>query len=166
MASKLAEFSEQFIENNNINHLVNGTNNMTDFVPDFSNSKKALEEQLLNELRKLHEKDFGANQWSLSAKVSLAFVYICIIVVALFGNTVVILVLSKSHRMQTVTNKFLLSLAISDICMASFNMPVMLVFYIKHEWVVGEFMCKFSTYMQGVFIVASIFTLTAIAIDR
>ena len=74
--------------------------------------------------------------------------------------------LSTTSRVQ-VTNVFILSLAVSDILIATVNMPVQLFKYINNnEWTLGSFMCKMSRYLQGVVIVSSILTLTGIAADR
>ncbi|XP_060071521.1 QRFP-like peptide receptor [Ylistrum balloti] len=53
---------------------------------------------------------------------------------------------------------------------ASLNMPFHLHFIVMNEWLTGgktgEFLCKFTTYIQGITIVSSILTLLVIAIDR
>ena len=51
-------------------------------------------------------------------------------------------------------------------CTCSLNMPLQLWFHLTNEWTLGEVMCKFTNYVQGVTIVASILTLTGIAADR
>lgn len=93
-------------------------------------------------------------------------VYLVIIVVALLGNLLVILVIWADRKMRTVTNVLLVSLAGSDALIAGLNMPFQLKFLIENEWTMGEGLCKFTNYIQGVVVVTSIFTLTGIAIDR
>lgn len=48
----------------------------------------------------------------------------------------------------------------------SLNMPFQLRFHLTNEWTMGGGLCKFTNYIQGVTIVASIFTLTGVAADR
>ena len=92
--------------------------------------------------------------------------YVIIMTSSLVGNLVVIMVIMLFSKMRTVTNTFLLSLAASDMLIASVNMPIQLRFYLINEWTLGSFWCKASSYIQGVTIVSSILTLTAIAVDR
>ena len=104
----------------------------------------------------------------LSAEIKLVFVvlYVLIMLMSVVGNLFVVIVITKNKKMRTVTNLFLVSLAVSDMLIASLNMPFQLMFYVQNEWTLGDFLCKFVRYLQGVFIVASILTLTGIAIDR
>lgn len=99
-------------------------------------------------------------------KTMFTMLYVVIIVLALSGNLTTIFVIAFNREMRTVTNTFLLSLAVSDALIAIVNMPVQLKFYLQNEWLLGEVLCKLTSYMQGVVIVASIFTLTGLAIDR
>ena len=92
--------------------------------------------------------------------------YVVIMFLSIVGNSLVIVVIGRNQKMRTVTNMFLLSLAVSDMLVAVLNMPFQLNFYLQNEWTLGEFLCKFSKYIQGVVIVVSIFTLAAIALDR
>ena len=92
--------------------------------------------------------------------------YTIIILISVAGNSLVIVVVAKNSKMRTVTNTFLVSLAVSDMLIAVVNMPFQLKFHLQNEWTMGEALCKFSTYLQGAVIVTSILTLTGIAIDR
>ena len=125
-----------------------------------------LHKDIMNVLSLLTEDSFVPEELSKGSKAALALLYVTVMLLALLGNILVILVISSTDTMQTVTNRFLLSLAGSDICMAMLNMPMTLLFYLKNEWILGEFPCKFSQYLQGVFVTVNILTLTAIAIDR
>ena len=99
-------------------------------------------------------------------KVTFTVTYVLIMSLAIAGNLLVITVIARTPKMRTVTNTFLVSLAVSDLCIATLNMPFQLRFYMQNEWTLGEILCKFTKYMQGVVIVASILTLSGIAIDR
>ena len=127
---------------------------------------EVLREDVMGMVTGFSSDKFVPEKLSLGAKTALAFLYGIVVILAVFGNGLVILVISSAEKMQTVTNRFLLSLAVSDIFMAIINMPMTLLFYLKNEWIFGEFLCKFNQYLQGVFVTANIFTLTAIGIDR
>ncbi|CAG2202774.1 neuropeptide FF receptor 2-like [Mytilus edulis] len=85
---------------------------------------------------------------------------------ALFGNLVVIVVVLKYKWMHTVTNFFIVNLAIADILVAIFCVPITLLTHIFIEWRYGAVMCKVTPYLQAVSVCASVNTLAAIAVDR
>lgn len=74
---------------------------------------------------------------------------ICIFFLAIIGNFLVILTLIQNRRMRTITNLFLLNLAISDMLLGVFCMPVTLIGTVLRNFIFGEFMCRFLPYMQG-----------------
>ena len=96
----------------------------------------------------------------------LLVAFVVVICLSVAGNSLVVVVVARYKKMQTVTNAFLVSLAISDMLIAVVNMPLQLLWFLDNEWTFGEGMCKFSRYLQGVLIVVSILTLTGIAADR
>uniref|UniRef100_A0A3Q4AML5 Gastrin/cholecystokinin type B receptor n=1 Tax=Mola mola TaxID=94237 RepID=A0A3Q4AML5_MOLML len=69
-------------------------------------------------------------------------------------------------RMRTVTNSFLLSLAVSDLMMAIFCMPFTLIPNILEDFIFGAAMCKIVSYFMGISVSISTFSLVAIAIER
>jgi len=102
-----------------------------------------------------------------SALTAFCVLYVTIIVLALGGNCLTVLVVAVNRKMRTVTNVFLVSLAVSDALIAGINMPLQLhVYLLQNEWTLGEVACKLRAYSQGVVIVASILTLTSLALNR
>ena len=110
--------------------------------------------------------DYLPDDLPADLKSALVFAYVTIIVMAVLGNLLVIVIIVGHRKMRTVTNVFLVSLAVSDTLIAAVNMPFQLNFYVQNEWTMGETLCKLTKYIQGVVIVSSIFTLTGIAVDR
>ncbi|KAF4078380.1 hypothetical protein AMELA_G00198620 [Ameiurus melas] len=96
--------------------------------------------------------------WSLA--------YICVVLVAVFGNLVVIWIIVAHKRMRTVTNYFLLNLAVSDASMAALNTPVNFVYAAHGDWYFGDAYCKFHNFFPVAAVFASIYSMTAIAVDR
>ncbi|XP_032412799.1 cholecystokinin receptor-like [Xiphophorus hellerii] len=92
--------------------------------------------------------------------------YSLIFLLSVFGNLLIIVVLMLNKRMRTVTNSFLLSLAVSDLMMAIFCMPFTLIPNILEDFIFGATMCKIVTYLMGVSVSISTFSLVAIAIER
>uniref|UniRef100_A0A3B4WKD0 Gastrin/cholecystokinin type B receptor n=1 Tax=Seriola lalandi dorsalis TaxID=1841481 RepID=A0A3B4WKD0_SERLL len=92
--------------------------------------------------------------------------YSLIFLISVFGNLLIIVVLMLNKRMRTVTNSFLLSLAVSDLMMAIFCMPFTLIPNILEDFIFGASMCKTVTYFMGISVSISTFSLVAIAIER
>lgn len=79
----------------------------------------------------------------------LLIMYSIIFLLATVGNSLVILTLVQNKRMRTITNVYLLNLAISDLFLGVFCMPFTLVGMILRNFMFGEIMCKLLPYLQG-----------------
>ncbi|XP_077517671.1 cholecystokinin receptor type A-like isoform X6 [Amblyomma americanum] len=92
--------------------------------------------------------------------------YAIIFVCAVVGNSLVIITLVQRRRMRTVTNVFLLNLAVSDLLLGVFCMPTTLVGSILRNFVLGGAMCKLIPYLQAVSVSVSAWTLVSISLER
>uniref|UniRef100_A0A3P8RN33 Neuropeptide FF receptor 2 n=1 Tax=Amphiprion percula TaxID=161767 RepID=A0A3P8RN33_AMPPE len=108
--------------------------------------------------------DFYLHKPSVAAVFTIS--YLLIFLVCMVGNGVVCFIVLRSKNMRTVTNLFILNLAISDLLVGIFCMPTTLVDNIITGWPFGNVVCKLSGMVQGISVSASVFTLVAIAVDR
>ncbi|OAD61850.1 Neuropeptide Y receptor [Eufriesea mexicana] len=93
--------------------------------------------------------------------------YGTIFVVALTGNGLVCYVVHSSPRMKTVTNFFIVNLALGDILIALFCVPTSSIStLILQYWPFGSVLCSTFIYLQAVSVLVSAYTLVAISIDR
>lgn len=69
------------------------------------------------------------------------FLYAIVCIVGLFGNTLVIYVVLRFSKMQTVTNMYILNLAIADECFL-IGIPFLMMTIHSGEWTFGKGMCK------------------------
>ncbi|CAD5124352.1 DgyrCDS12641 [Dimorphilus gyrociliatus] len=92
--------------------------------------------------------------------------YSLVFFIAVVGNTLVILVVYRNSRMHTVTNYFIVNLAVADILVTVFCLPITLVNNLISGWRLGVVMCKVTPFLQGTSVSASVSTLVAIAVDR
>ncbi|XP_015602116.1 neuropeptide SIFamide receptor [Cephus cinctus] len=92
--------------------------------------------------------------------------YVLVFVVGLIGNSFVIAVVYRSPRMRTVTNFFIMNLAVADVLVIVFCLPATLMSNIFVPWILGWFMCKTVPYIQGVSVAASVYSLVAVSLDR
>ncbi|KAJ4926382.1 hypothetical protein JOQ06_008556 [Pogonophryne albipinna] len=108
--------------------------------------------------------DFYLHTSSVAAVFTVS--YLLIFLVCIMGNVVVCFIVLRNKNMRTVTNLFILNLAISDLLVGIFCMPTTLVDNIITGWPFGSVVCKLSGMVQGISVSASVFTLVAIAVDR
>ncbi|KAM3671965.1 LOW QUALITY PROTEIN: neuropeptide FF receptor 2-like [Ammospiza maritima maritima] len=92
--------------------------------------------------------------------------YLLIFLLCIVGNGGVCFIVLWSRHMRTVTNLFILNLAVSDLLVGLFCMPTTLLDNIIAGWPFGSLVCKMSGMVQGISVSASVFTLVAIAMDR
>ncbi|XP_053310926.1 cholecystokinin receptor type A [Spea bombifrons] len=92
--------------------------------------------------------------------------YSLIFLLCVLGNSMVIVVLIRNKRMRTVTNIFLLSLAVSDLMLCLFCMPFTLIPNLLKDFIFGSTVCKGATYFMGISVSVSTFNLVAISLER
>ncbi|XP_021488824.1 pyroglutamylated RF-amide peptide receptor [Meriones unguiculatus] len=100
------------------------------------------------------------------AKLAFALAGALIFALALFGNSLVVYVVTRSKAMRTVTNIFICSLALSDLLIAFFCIPVTMLQNISDKWLGGAFICKMVPFVQSTAVVTEILTMTCIAVER
>uniref|UniRef100_A0A8C5LHM8 Gastrin/cholecystokinin type B receptor n=1 Tax=Jaculus jaculus TaxID=51337 RepID=A0A8C5LHM8_JACJA len=105
----------------------------------------------------------GTRDLELAIRVTL---YAVIFLMSVGGNVLIIVVLGLSRRLRTVTNAFLLSLAVSDLLLAVACMPFTLLPNLMGTFVFGSVICKAVSYLMGVSVSVSTLSLVAIALER
>ncbi|XP_071585087.1 substance-P receptor [Heliangelus exortis] len=95
-----------------------------------------------------------------------AVAYALIVVVSVVGNVVVMWIILAHKRMRTVTNYFLVNLAFAEASMSAFNTVVNFTYAIHNEWYYGMLYCKFHNFFPIAAVFASIYSMTAVALDR
>ncbi|XP_043940339.1 neuropeptide FF receptor 1-like [Protopterus annectens] len=105
-------------------------------------------------------------QHSPGVAASYIISYLFIFALCMIGNSLVCFIVLKNKRMRTVTNLFILNLAVSDLLVGIFCVPTTLVDNLITGWPFSNAVCKMSGLVQGMSVSASVFTLVAIAVDR
>ncbi|KAH8419975.1 hypothetical protein KR009_004571 [Drosophila setifemur] len=108
----------------------------------------------------------GAGISTAAMPVWLIPSYSIILLFAVVGNLMVISTLLQNRRMRTITNVFLLNLAISDMLLGVLCMPVTLVGTLLRNFIFGEFLCKLFQFSQAASVAVSSWTLVAISCER
>ncbi|KAM4850034.1 gastrin/cholecystokinin type B receptor isoform X2 [Urocitellus parryii] len=105
----------------------------------------------------------GTRELELAIRITL---YAVIFLMSVGGNVLIIVVLGLSRRLRTVTNAFLLSLAVSDLLLAVACMPFTLLPNLMGTFIFGTVICKAVSYLMGVSVSVSTLSLVAIALER
>ena len=71
----------------------------------------------------MEEKETLIDRFNLSEKNYWAILLLVLCVSVVFGNVLVILSVVKERSLQNITNFFIVSLAVADLCVAGVVMP-------------------------------------------
>ena len=105
------------------------------------------------------------------ARASKITALISIIAISLIGNMFLIVITMRTRRMRTTAYRFVVNMAIADLCTAVINMPESVVIEVTNtdEWLpgaIGVVLCKLLPFCQQVCAFCSILSLLIIALDR
>ncbi|KAG6460120.1 hypothetical protein O3G_MSEX011786 [Manduca sexta] len=99
-------------------------------------------------------------EWVLIATHSIVFL------TGLIGNALVCIAVYRNHSMRTVTNYFIVNLAVADFMVILFCLPATVLWDVTETWFLGDVLCKMLLYFQSVSVTVSVLTLTFISVDR
>ncbi|KAK0087603.1 hypothetical protein PV325_000606 [Microctonus aethiopoides] len=146
--------------------------NNASWLPDDDSLTLALWPSLLNASYVFNDNDTIYEDFDELYDVPVGIIFllsICygsISILAVAGNSLVMWIVATSRRMQSVTNCFIANLALADIVIGLFAIPFQFQAALLQRWNLPHFMCAFCPFVQVLCVNVSVFTLTAIAIDR
>ncbi|XP_048576843.1 melatonin receptor type 1A [Nematostella vectensis] len=88
------------------------------------------------------------------------------ILVAFFGNTIVLWIVYKNPSLRTIPNLFVISLAVSDVIMSGFCAPMCLAILITGRDVLGDALCNLQGFLVTILARVSLWTMGLVAINR
>ncbi|ESO84144.1 hypothetical protein LOTGIDRAFT_108441 [Lottia gigantea] len=97
--------------------------------------------------------------------IVLVLCYVIVLFVGWIGNGLVIYVVARFSKMKTVTNMYVLNLAVSDV-MFIFSLPFLTTTTLLGYWVFDFVMCKIYFVLYSINVFTSVFTLTVMSADR
>ncbi|CAH1788321.1 unnamed protein product [Owenia fusiformis] len=97
----------------------------------------------------------------------IGIILCCLILLTILGNLLVIVSVVTFRKLRTLTNYFVISLAIADTLVAVLVMPFGVYQQVTNlQWGLGAVACKLSTCFDIYFSTSSIFHLSCLALDR
>ncbi|XP_023654148.1 somatostatin receptor type 2-like [Paramormyrops kingsleyae] len=100
-----------------------------------------------------------------TSTVVITFMYFVVCAVALSGNTLVIYVILRYAKMKTVTNIYILNLAVADV-LFMLSLPFIAIQLALVHWPFGEVICRVVMTVDSLNQFTSIFCLMVMSIDR
>ncbi|XP_005101265.1 pyrokinin-1 receptor [Aplysia californica] len=128
-------------------------------VAQFKNNTTDVTQLLLEKL--------GPRRRDLASVILLTIVYSIIFLSGVVGNVCTCLVIAKTHSMQTTTNYYLFSLAVSDLLLILIGLPPELYsIWEAYPWRLGEAFCYLRQSVLESTSYASVLTITAFTVER
>ena len=85
---------------------------------------------------------------------------------SVFGNVLVCIVIYRSRRVQSTTNFFVVSLAVSDLLLSFLCVPMVASRIAASRWLLGSGMCRVARFFQIFAPSTAMFILLCVCIDR
>ncbi|VVC34878.1 Zinc finger C2H2-type,Neuropeptide Y receptor family,G protein-coupled receptor, rhodopsin-like,GPCR [Cinara cedri] len=104
---------------------------------------------------------------STAFQAVIYLMYTTVFAVALIGNGLVCYVVLFSAQMHSVTNLFIMNMAVGDLLMTLFCVPFSFVStLVLQYWPFGNDLCHTVSFAQAIAVLVSAYTLVAISVDR
>ncbi|XP_045701654.1 5-hydroxytryptamine receptor 2B [Phyllostomus hastatus] len=125
-----------------------------------SNWSGSQTESIPEEMKQIGEDQGNKPRWA-------ALLILMVIIPTIGGNILVILAVSLEKKLQYATNYFLMSLAVADLLVGLFVMPIaLLTIMFEAMWPLPLVLCPAWLFLDVLFSTASIMHLCAISVDR
>lgn len=82
------------------------------------------------------------------------------------GNFLVCYLVRRTRRLRTVTNLIISNLAVADLGMCLFNIPVSLVTVILNKFVLTDVVCRIAGFTNALFLFEALWSLALVSISR
>jgi 5-hydroxytryptamine receptor 7 len=98
--------------------------------------------------------------------ILISIILLAVILGTIIGNILVCVAVCLVRKLRRPCNYLLVSLAVSDLCVAVLVMPTALLYEVLEEWSFGKLFCDIWVSFDVLSCTASILNLCAISVDR
>ncbi|XP_033617534.1 histamine H2 receptor isoform X6 [Fukomys damarensis] len=99
-------------------------------------------------------------------KITISVVLIVLILITVAGNVVVCLAVGLNRRLRSLTNCFIVSLAVTDLLLGLLVLPFSAIYQLSCKWSFSKVFCNIYTSLDVMLCTASILNLFMISLDR
>lgn len=114
--------------------------------------------------------DAWRSDWSVLVQdqwqTMVIIIYSFVIILGFFANLLIVVVIIRYKQLHTVTNIFICYLAVAEVALCVFNMPLQLHYQISENWMFGRILCYVAMPTFGVPLFSSSLAILMIAVDR
>ncbi|XP_012578176.1 PREDICTED: histamine H2 receptor isoform X1 [Condylura cristata] len=103
---------------------------------------------------------------SITLKITVSVVLTVLILITIAGNVVVCLAVGLNRRLRSLTNCFIVSLAVTDLLLGLLVLPFSAFYQLSCRWSFGKVFCDIYTSLDVMLCTASILNLFMISLDR
>lgn len=104
---------------------------------------------------------------SMETIVGLSLLFFIIELAGIMGNSLVIFVILSERKMRhSVTNLFILNLAVADLTIMLLGIPDVVQFMLNRGWLLGTALCKTNRFVLVVALYCSVLTLVSVCVER
>ncbi|CAF4971653.1 unnamed protein product, partial [Rotaria sp. Silwood1] len=129
-----------------------------------TNGTTTINDELIN---KIHIEEYEANDSRhLIHLIIIIIVCLLMFTLTIIGNLIVILAISLVQKLKTTSNILIFNLAVNDLVVGLFIMPVALILEISNEWILGSVMCDLWTSIDVLLCISSVLITLIIVIHR
>lgn len=97
---------------------------------------------------------------------AIIIIHSFVIVLGTCGSLLVLVTVLKTRHMWNATNIFIANLALADLFVCAFDLPLTLYYQLTDDWLFGRTLCHIIPPVLATVVFSSTLTLTLIAIDR
>ncbi|XP_051161880.1 neuropeptides capa receptor isoform X2 [Leptopilina boulardi] len=113
------------------------------------------------------EKILGPQHLPAELVIPITLIYATIFITGVFGNLITCIVIKRNPTMQTATNYYLFSLAVSDLLLLVLGLPnEIYVFWQQYPWALGVVLCKIRAFVSETSSYVSVLTIVAFSMER
>ena len=94
------------------------------------------------------------------------FIYIILGLIAFVGNSLVCIAICRNSSLRTITNNFILSLALTDLLLTVFVLPMKTTSSVANRWITGDFGCIIDGFSGYILSGISLLTLMLLGVNK
>ncbi|XP_028897499.2 5-hydroxytryptamine receptor 1 [Zeugodacus cucurbitae] len=113
-----------------------------------------------------NEEEYGEIELPPWQAIVVSIVLLLIIIGTVIGNVLVCIAVCMVRKLRRPCNYLLVSLALSDLCVALLVMPMAMLYEVLDKWNFGPILCDIWVSFDVLCCTASILNLCAISVDR